>query len=567
MTPKRLLAPTCLLLLTHLILAHTAPKRNQDKHAHAHTAHPTHKNCGFKHNLLKKIGVGRPLSKKITQDPKHRVLWGSGPHKFKVHLDTSNVKGVTTEVKDYLVNLVAKHGNKIFAEKIGITGYGVVESNANIPKYCSYDNIVQVPSDYGHYDTDADFILFLATDDTGNDGTLAYATACFLEHGTKRPNVGFAVVNPYYLKPRLGKLENDVATYVHEVLHALVFSSTLWKNFPLVNGKTQYFISGGNHYLRGPKLLQIAREHFDCPSISRIPLEDDGGDGSKGGHWERVVFGNETMVSEDIYTAEFSKMTLALMHDSGWYNIDVAKGDYYTWGKGEGCEIFSRTGSQANIEETCDLNNNFGCDKTFRNKMICHATTFTGNRKIKTRGDSCLKEHPGMRSFEYANENAKCQEFRMDGKKYASCQHISCTSDKSSYRVYLKSGTSYVYYDCYHENSSATWNGKKFFCENPAIICGSLCPKDCLNRGKCLENGECSCNPFYSGAICGTYDGCGDLSSSTCSTVLSANKLSTESKSNYFSSADYDRNYLNHSSWDDLETRRLNTIVNTDTGL
>ena len=526
----------------------------------------SHKSPKFprKHILKLEIGVGDEMPKRITEDPEKRKLYGSS-HPFKIHVDTSNVRDGDAETREYLVNLIAKHGNKIFEEKIGISGYQTVQANSRLSRYCNYEHIVSVPDKFMRQDTNADFILLLATDDTGDDGTLAYATACFTERRTGRPNVGLAVFNPYYLNPGEGKLDNHVATYVHEVLHALGFSSQLWKTFPLnKNGQKQYVVSNKKHYLRGDNLLNTVRDHFDCQKIQGVPLEDDGGEGSAGGHLERIIFGDETMVSEDVEIAKFSKMTLALLKDSGWYDIDLGKGDHYTWGKGEGCDLFYKRCGTASVEETCSQNNNFGCDKTFKYKMSCKRTVFTGDCNIKTKGKSCAKGQDDLYFFESTGTSSRCQEFFYKGTKMAGCVEIRCNSAKTMYQVSLK-GQSPKKFVCKRENEiKKTWTGFEFVCENPKIICRDLCPKSCYNRGKCLENGECSCDPFFGGEICGTFKGCMGLSRALCYKVVKSNKLNYKSYSNDFTSNDFDPNYLQHTSWTDYYNRYL---VQTDTGI
>lgn len=526
--------------------------------------HSTHRGkCGFKHDLVPELGISEPLPSRIANDPKRRRL-ASSAHPIKLHVDTSNVSDISDELREYLLDLVVAKGNEMFASKIKVKSEQYIETNSKLRQYCSYNNIVSVPSKYDDNSVDADFLLFLATDDTGNDGTLAYATACYLDKYSSRPIVGLAVFNPYYLDAGAGKLDNDVATYVHEVLHALVFSSQLWNLFPKVNGENQYFVSNGYHYLRGPHLLGTVRSHFGCPSLDAVPLEDDGGEGSKGGHFERIVFGDETMVSEDVSIAKFSKITLALMKDSGWYEIDLALGDHFTWGKGEGCDLFRKTCSMSNVEETCDHNNNFGCDKTFKYKMYCRKTSFTGQCNIKMKGETCLKAHKDMYFFETADHESRCQEFYYKGKKYAGCLSIKCAADRKSYQVTLK-GNDNTRYTCQKENQVFVLGSNfKFLCENPKLICSDLCPKSCHHRGKCLEGGLCSCDPLFSGDICGTFDGCGKLSDALCKKVLESNNLDTKDYSNSYSEKDYDKDYLSYSSWTDVNAS--GSSVSTDSG-
>ena len=39
------------------------------------------------------------------------------------------------------------------------------------------------------------------------------------------------------------------------------------------------------------------QEHFNCPSLIGARLEDDGGDGSKGAHWEKGDYHGEVIAS------------------------------------------------------------------------------------------------------------------------------------------------------------------------------------------------------------------------------------------------------------------------------
>lgn len=531
----------------------------------AHGASHSHKEgkCGHKHNLIPEIGIGEKFPKRITEDPARRKL-RSMSHPFKIHVDTSNVKGISEELKEYLIDVVAKQGNKIFAEKIGITGNQVVLADKRLKRYCTYQHIVTFPDKYTYQDTNADFVLLLATDNTGNDGTLAFASACFMENGTNRPNVGLAVFNPFYIDPSKGKLDNDVATYVHEVLHALVFSSQLWKKFPKTKArKSQYVVSNGKHYLRGDHLLKTVRDHFGCQGIPAVPLEDDGGEGSKGGHLERIVFGDETMVSEDVSVAKFSKVTLALLKDSGWYDIDLSKGDHYTWGKNEGCGIFQTNCASNSVEETCSSNNNFGCDKTYNFKMTCTRTTFTGQCNIKMKGDSCTSGQQDLQFFEAIGISSRCQEYYYYGRKKAGCVKIKCNRSGTTYQVELKnSNEKPIKFVCQRENQTHIPMGKshEFICENPKLICKNMCPKGCYGRGKCLESGDCSCDPLYTGNICGTFDNCRGVSRALCKKIVDSNHLNYKDYTNSYTKNDFDNNYMSYTSWSDINKSKLLTV-------
>lgn len=80
---------------------------------------------------------------------------------------------------------------------------------------------------------------------------------------------------------------------IHEVTHSLVFSPNYFNNFLL--DKNPVVIEKGKSYVVAPSVLKIGQQHFGCPFLKRLPLEDEGGEGTYGTHWERKVFGNELM--------------------------------------------------------------------------------------------------------------------------------------------------------------------------------------------------------------------------------------------------------------------------------
>ena len=82
--------------------------------------------------------------------------------------------------------------------------------------------------------------------------------------------------------------------------------------------------------------------------------EDQGDFGTALTHWEKRVFGDEAMTGNHqqieaggrLYTERkmISRMTLAVLHDSGWYDVDFSKADSrYSWGKNLGCDFVMRS--------------------------------------------------------------------------------------------------------------------------------------------------------------------------------------------------------------------------------
>ena len=47
------------------------------------------------------------------------------------------------------------------------------------------------------------------------------------------------------------------------------------------------------------------------------------------------------MTATDMHEAKFSKITLALLEDSGWYKPNYTLADYFAYGKDRGCDFIT----------------------------------------------------------------------------------------------------------------------------------------------------------------------------------------------------------------------------------
>ena len=52
------------------------------------------------------------------------------------------------------------------------------------------------------------------------------------------------------------------------------------------------------------KIIEYAKTYYNCDKIKGIPLENDGGLGTEGSHWEKQTFNNEIMTGSE--SREFS---------------------------------------------------------------------------------------------------------------------------------------------------------------------------------------------------------------------------------------------------------------------
>jgi len=87
-------------------------------------------------------------------------------------------------------------------------------------------------------------------------------------------------------------------------------------------------------------------------------LENQGGSGSFGAHFERRVFFNEFMTASRLKDRRISEFTLALLEGTGWYKPNYLYAEPMTYGKNAGCafldtECINRETLEPNFKEFC----------------------------------------------------------------------------------------------------------------------------------------------------------------------------------------------------------------------
>ncbi|XP_041983428.1 leishmanolysin-like peptidase isoform X2 [Aricia agestis] len=236
-----------------------------------------------------------------------------------------------------------------------------------------------VPEEVDAYGVeDTDFVLYVSAVETERCRrglTVAYASHCQQEAALDRPVAGHANFCPGELSTRSRDLPSVLSTVKHEMLHALGFSVSLFGFYRDENGeplterrpdtgnppldeelqihkwssrvvrnvtRRDWMIRGGVtqrtfHMIVTPRVVKEVREHFNCSSLEGAELEDQGGDGTAFTHWEKRLFENEAMTGTHTQNSVFSRITLAMMEDTGWYRADYSQAAPLAWGKGLGC--------------------------------------------------------------------------------------------------------------------------------------------------------------------------------------------------------------------------------------
>ena len=94
--------------------------------------------------------------------------------------------------------------------------------------------------------------------------------------------------------------------------------------------------------LKTPAVVALAKQHFKCDALTGVTLEDDGGPGIAGSHWDKRILMNELMVGElSGMRTSSSAFSLAVLEDSGWYRANFGVTDALAWGLHAGCSFLS----------------------------------------------------------------------------------------------------------------------------------------------------------------------------------------------------------------------------------
>lgn len=286
---------------------------------------------------------------------------------------------------------------KIIYRKIKIKSDGFIPPFNPIKFHCddSYKKkpSLKITTKYHEENTAADYLLYVGVVEDRFNDFFAYASFCvkgsffwiykkFMDHkiicsdsNTNRPLVGYIILNEDKVSYSDGRYQMHISTFIHEVLHALYFHPKAFKFYP-PNSKNQPFLledKQGLGYLQGDNIVREAREHYNCKSLNKgnyiiekwnnetneiVPLEDQTRFGSVGSHFEKQICGNEMMVSDGPLISIFSKMSLAVALDSGWFFIDMESAEQYDWGRKRGCRMFDQSYldlEEDPIEEFCEM--------------------------------------------------------------------------------------------------------------------------------------------------------------------------------------------------------------------
>ena len=350
----------------------------------------THK-CG--HDLIKK------KSHKISIDriDKNRRILSTDytPIKIKIdytYLESQNI--LSSEVLSELKNIL-EDVTKYLSLLLSVEHEDIKTNKTEISDFC------EIPKVYSGIDRslyENDLIIFPLIEPDLDEDTNAAAWTC-MALTNEKPLAGVVEINrnlsfdkrdsSYYMKYLL----------MHELSHVLGFSSSFFEERKMI--KTERVNGVTKTYLSSEKVIEKARIHFNCNNIKGVPLENQGGDGSAGSHWEARYMLGDYMISTDYPEMVISDITLAFFEDTGFYKVNYYTGGLFRFGKNQGCAF---------LENDCVTNG--GTLTLFPNEFCTEPeASFCGSSHV-SRGDCYITTYKSIASQFRHFRNSKLGGFK-----------------------------------------------------------------------------------------------------------------------------------------------------------
>ena len=208
--------------------------------------------------------------------------------------------------------------------------------NSDFPQYIK--NNCGIPNfDLG--DKNFDLLIIPKISSDLNKNQLAAGAPCvyLINH---KPVAGIVILNNNLSWEKNNFKYNMKTLLLHEFSHVLAFHQNFFKNLNMtstrnINGQQYYFINS-------PKVIEKARIHFGCDSIKGVQLENDGGDGTAGSHWDSRFMLGDYMMASDYQDVVLSDISLALFEDTGFYQVNYYTGGLFRFGKNQGCSFIEK---------------------------------------------------------------------------------------------------------------------------------------------------------------------------------------------------------------------------------
>ena len=318
----------------------------------------------------------KPHKIKISEDEKQKRRLNDFWKPIKIKVDMKQIKAQNILDDSTIENLeeIFNEVTDTFSSILSVIRYVVTDGiSENINKYCG---ITEMEDETKIGFVNSDIFIFPMIDDSLSNGVLAAAAPCLISQ-SYRPMAGIVLINRHL---SLNK-RNDFNYYMknlllHELTHVLGFHPIFFNNLNLIYTETS------NTYINSPKALEKAKIHFGCNNIKGIQLENQGGTGSIGSHWESRYMLGDYMISSDYTDVVISDITLAVLEDTKFYKVNYYTGGLFRFGKNQGCSFLHKKCLYNKGEDTlfenefCTNPGEAFCSSSHLSKGICYIVKY-----------------------------------------------------------------------------------------------------------------------------------------------------------------------------------------------
>ncbi|EAR99196.2 leishmanolysin family protein (macronuclear) [Tetrahymena thermophila SB210] len=448
--------------------------------------------------------------------------------------NAQNGFGMNDYIRNYIINIV-KAAQRYFRSFIKVIPRTKPIKSLNYGSCGNPPFVVHYPPELqgnGKGIENSDLHILVTYYNDKNTGEIASAGWCDLD---PNPIIGRIRFNLAFLNTTQSNrhFQDNFVLALHELTHVMGFSNQLYQYWidPQTGKpygvdrvyKTENLWGISNVFkIITKNVVKTAKNHYACPYINGMFLENQGGSGSKGSHWEKDLIRNEYMAAQQILGGvAITEFTAALLRDTGFYSsINSNVLNPLFWGKNKGCEFYNNTckSYQKFAEFPKDIVGKRSCDFyqtgsgvvayimdifsqcpvifSFQNQF-CSDPSF--------QPDQSIRQNPGPNSF-CLNSNLAEKGVHKDAGNQR-CHKIKCNSDFSQITIYTWQDE---YVTCKYPGQAIDVSKLKkgvfgtIFCPldfEQTCTFPQDCPNLCSSQGVCM-NGYCICVDGYAGIDC-----------------------------------------------------------------
>jgi len=267
--------------------------------------------------------------------------------------------------------------------------------------------------------------------------------------------------------------------------------------------------------IQAEPIRTMLRNFFGCSTLAGAYLENTGGSGTAGSHFERRQFAYEAMTSGLIYQMQMSQFTLGILESTGWYAPDYSYADAFFFGQGEGCGFATGACTSGKYADLC-TGSNRGCTIVGRGGGVCASDVRSDNCKFQqpqldydceNTGAESFARLPSVQTFGRGSQ-AKCFTGTLSsggaGSSTSFCFKYTCAGSGTGTELTVHVGSQNILCTSAGAKSVSGYGGS-ITCPDPLTFCNTvgqkICTRGCMGRGTC-NNGVCSCKAGYKGEDC-----------------------------------------------------------------